>query len=154
MIEFKYDVPMDQFFKEESGLCNIHWEEIANNKDKVKLKPNTQQFTALQSAGMLKNVVAYDEGLMVGYAVILISPHLHYADDKFAFVDLVYVDPVYRTSNIGLSILNRIEKIAKQEGVSVLQHHAKPHHRNLQTILEKRKGYKVAEVILSKYIGE
>ncbi len=154
MIEMKYDVPMKQFFEEESGLCAIHWEEIANNKDKVKLAPNIEQFVKMQEAGLLKNIVAYDEGLMVGYVVLLISPHLHYRNDKFAFVDLIYVDPVYRSSNIGLKLLNETERVAREEGVAVLQHHAKPHHKNLQTILEKRKGFKVAEVILSKYLGD
>lgn len=153
MIEFKYDVPMGQFFNEESGLCQLHWEEIALNRTTVKLAPDVKRYKQLQELDILRNIVVYADGLIVGYSIILVQPHLHYKDNLYGYVDVLYLDPCYRNGRLGIKLVNETEVFAKRVGVEILLHHTKPHHPSLEKILI-RKGYSLNERIYGKRVKE
>ena len=74
---FKNNIPVEEFFATEGGILNDHWLALSNNPDKIILKPDVDKYKLLQDTGMLFNIVAYEEEIMVGYAVVLIAPHLH-----------------------------------------------------------------------------
>lgn len=151
MIKIEKNIPVDVFFRDVFNLCELHWEEIANNKEAIKLAPNVEQYTTMQNAGILNNLVIYDDEKIVGYSVLLIAPHLHYMNDKYAYVDVLYLNPEYRKSKLGILLVNETEKFAKEQGAKIIQHHVKPHHQTLGKIIE-RKGYKVAETIYAKLL--
>ena len=154
MFNFKYDVKAEQFLKEAEQLLQTHWEELALNKDRVKLNPDVAKYSMLQELGMLYNIVVYNkEDEIVGYSVILSQPHVHYKDSVYASVDVIYVDPKHRNSSLGARLLLETEKVAKAKGAHVLIHHAKPYVPMIIKPLEKL-GYSLYEHIYGKYIGE
>lgn len=153
MIEFKENISVEDFFNGENGLCDLHWEEIAKNKNAIKLKPDVNRYKQMQELGIIKNIVAYVDGEIVGYSVLIIMPHLHYMDDKYAMVDVIYVDPAYRNSSIGVRLIDKSEELAKREGSSLILHHVKPHHQTLGKIIA-RKGYELFETIHAKLLKE
>ena len=153
MFEFKYNVDMLEYLEDAKELLKEHWEELALNKDKVFLKPDAVKYKALQDAGVIHNIVVYKENKVVGYSVLIVQPHLHYADDLFAYVDVVYVDKKHRQSSVGAKLLIATEKLAKDLKATVITHHAKPYVPMIIKPLEKL-GYTLYEQIYGKYLGE
>jgi len=150
---FKQDIPMTVFFQEENGLLEKHWKELANHPDKILLKPDTDRYQKLQDVGMLSNIIAYEDEMMVGYAIIFLVPHMHYSDDIFAMVDVIFMDPEARNSRGGLVLINHVERICKEKKASVLTYHTKPAHATIEKILY-RKGFSHYENILGKLLKE
>lgn len=145
---------MEQFLKEAEELLKIHWQELGLNQDKVVLNPDVDKYKTFQSLGILDNVVVYnDTNAVVGYSVLLTQPHIHYKDCVSASVDVIYVDPQYRSSSLGARLLLETERIAKEKGAQVIVHHAKPYVPMIIKPLEKL-GYSLYEHIYGKYIGE
>ncbi len=135
------------------GLLEKHWEELASNKELIKLNPDWDKYYTFEKLGVIKSLAVFVEDKMVGYSCVILQPHLHYSDDLYAFVDVVYVDPEYRMSGVGLKLLNAIENQAKEAGASIIIHHVKTNHMTLGNILETL-GYKQFEINYSKKLKE
>ena len=58
-------------------LLEEHWEEVALNKDKIKINPDWEAYFSLESQGKLDIFTARDEGVLVGYFVVFVYPHIH-----------------------------------------------------------------------------
>jgi GNAT superfamily N-acetyltransferase len=152
-MRYEYNIPVSVFFKEGAGLLIEHWQTLANNPNEILLNPDIERYQSLQDAGILHNIVAYEEDNMVGYVVLLIMPHLHYKDDKFAMVDVLFTSPSARNSKLGITLINRTEELCKAEKVSVLTYHTKPAHNTIDKILF-RKGFSHFENIIGKLLKE
>jgi GNAT superfamily N-acetyltransferase len=153
-MKYIYDVPMSTFFSEECGLLEKHWKELSNNPSAIILKPDVAKYLSLQDAGLLLNIVVYnDEDEMVGYAIIFNMPHIHYSDDYFAMVDVIYVSQEYRKSRIGIELIDKVEALCREKNSSVLTYHTKPEHAAIEKIIE-RKGYSHYENIFGKLLKE
>jgi len=83
----------------------LHWKEIALHKDKIKLEVNHAGYEALEALRILHLITARDEGLLVGYNVFFVSPHLHYASSITAVNDVLYLFPPYRVGWNGYKFL-------------------------------------------------
>ena len=133
-------------------LLEMHWEEIALNKDKVKLNPDWDAYYVLEDMGKLKIFTARENGLLVGYFVVIVGRHIHYKDHLFAGNDILYLSPKYRKGFTGIKLIKFSEKCLKEDGVSVLTINTKVHHP-FDKLMDFLKFNKV-ERIYSKYIGE
>ena len=65
-------------------LIQKHWEDIALNKDKIKLNPDWDAYHDLEQKGMLKAFTAREGDKLVGYFVVVVQRNLHYKDHLFA----------------------------------------------------------------------
>jgi ribosomal protein S18 acetylase RimI-like enzyme len=153
MYKFEYDVDAYQFLDQAEDLLKEHWEELALNKENIKLNTDRKKYKQLQELNVLKNIVVYKEDKIVGYSVILNQPHLHYCDHNYAYVDVIYVSKDHRNGSVGAKLLLATEQLAKNLGASVVLHHAKPYVPMIIKPLE-RLGYSLYEQIYGKYIGE
>jgi GNAT superfamily N-acetyltransferase len=153
MIKIEKNIPVDIFFRDIFDLCELHWEELANNKDAIKLNPDINKYTVLQQSGSLANAVIYDDEKIVGYTVLIVTPHLHYQNDKYAYVDVLFLKPDYRNSRLGLKLVDLSEELARDFGASIILHHVKPHHPTLAKIIQK-KGFKHAETVYGKLLED
>lgn len=151
MFDFRYNVNACEFLDEAQELLYKHWQELANNKDSIKLSTDRIKYQQLQDAGILKNIVVYKDNKIIGYSVLLIQPHLHYSNNVYAYVDVIYVDKEYRVTSVGAKLLILTEKLAKEEGADVILHHAKPHVAMIVSPLKKL-GYTVYEEIYGKKV--
>lgn len=152
MYNIEYNVDTDKFLDEAASVLLEHWEELAVNKEHVKLAPDRLKYKQLQELGIINNIVVYDGETVVGYSVLVVQPNLHYSDNVFAHVDIIYVSKNYRLSSIGARLLLATEQLAKDLGASVITHHAKPYVPMIIKPLEKL-GYSLYEHIYGKYLG-
>ena len=153
MYKYEYNVDMAVFLEEAKDVLYMHWEELALNKDKIYLKPDVNKYVSMQQSGLLYNIIVYKDEKIIGYSVIFMSPHIHYQDNIYANVDIIYVHPEYRHSTVGARLLVATEQLAKDNGASVILHHAKPYVPMIIKPLEKL-NYQLYELMYGKYIGE
>ena len=83
-------------YGEAKELLNMHYEEIALNKDFIKLNPNIEQYEDAEKQGILKIFTARDEGKIVGYFAVLVNRSLHYQDHLYAHNDVIFLHPDHR----------------------------------------------------------
>jgi GNAT superfamily N-acetyltransferase len=133
-------------------LLEKHWEEIAVNRDKIKLNPDWEVYEALEVAGNLGIYTARLDGKLVGYFVVIAERHIHYKDHIFAANDIVYLDPDYRKGMVGARLMKFAEEDLRNIGVSVLTINTKV-HKPFDHLLE-RMGFTLKERVYSKYLGD
>lgn len=137
--------------KEEARpLLEKHWEEIALNKDKIKLNPDWDIYADLEDAGILKIFTARSEGKLVGYFVALVKSHIHYRDHLFAQNDILFLDKDYRKGFTGPKLIKFAERCLKEDGVSVVLVNSQKHKPF--DVLLKWLGYRHIENIYSKVL--
>lgn len=133
-------------------LIKEHWQEIAVNKDKIKLNPDWDAYEELEAAGKLKIFTARDNGKLVGYFVVFINRHIHYKDHIYACNDILFLKEEYRKGMTGVKLIKFAEKYLKDDGVSVFVVNTKV-HKPFDPIMD-RLGFNLVERVYSKYIGE
>ena len=133
-------------------LIHKHWEEIALNKDKIKLNPDWEMYSLLESSGSLKIFTARSDGSLIGYFVVFVSKHIHYKDHLFANNDLLFLDENYRKGLTSVKLLKFSEKCLKEDGVSVLTINTKV-HKPFDVIMNKL-NFTLVERLYSKYLGD
>ena len=140
----------DEFKVLADPLFEEHYEEIARNKQIMKLKPNYQLYEALNSTGWLFIYVAMRDDVCIGYSMNIMMHHLHYADLRIAQNDILFVKKEFRGGRLGLRLLKVTEDHARSEGCKLMLWHAKE-NTALAELLPKLK-YGVQEIMYSKEI--
>ncbi len=131
-------------------LLQEHWEEIAVNKEVIKLNPDWDAYSDLEKVGCLKIFTAREEDKLIGYFVVIVRNHIHYKDHLFAANDIIYVSPEYRKGMVGAKLIKFAEKCLKEDGVSVLIINTK-RHKPFDTLLSWL-GFTYTERLYSKLL--
>lgn len=132
-------------------LLAAHWREIALDQDTVKLDPDWDAYTMLESAGIVYCITARHQGELVGYAVYLVVRNLHYKSIRVAENDLYYLDPAFRKGMAGVNLFRAAETILRSEGVDKIVNKVKIRH-DVGRIFEKL-GYTPIERVYMKTLG-
>ncbi len=100
-------------------LFPLLWDEVALDKGKFVAVCNEELYAKLEAVGILHVVTARtDDGAVIGYHVSMVTPHMHYKDaGMFAFTDMYFTRPEYRTGGLGAKLLCFLEKSLKERGV-------------------------------------
>lgn len=131
------------FYEEARPLIEQHWREIAHYPD-IPLDVNVESFVKMDELDWLRTFVARVDGVIVGYAIFILRPALHYQRCLQAICDVIYVDPNSRALGLGMRLLRETDRALKAEGVRVVWHHQKLAHPALGLCL-KRRGYEHIE---------
>ncbi len=132
-------------------LLEKHWEEIALNKEKIKLNPDWKAYADLEDADILKIFTAREDGKkLVGYFVVFVKSHIHYKDHLFAYNDILFVDEDYRKGFTSVRLMKFAEKCLKVDGVEVMVVNTK-RHKPFDSLLIWL-GYKHVENLYSKVL--
>lgn len=143
---------LDDFLEEIKPMLFAHWEEIALNKDKIKLNPDYERYYVMEQLGLLRSVIVRDEGKVIGYYISMLAPHLHYKDCYTALNDILYLAPEYRKSDVAYKMFKFAEADLKELGVDLMFLHMKIEFPFVE--LCEAVGMKKVEYSYSKYIGE
>jgi GNAT superfamily N-acetyltransferase len=120
--EFLYNVELEC-----QSLIEMHWDEIALNQEKIKLNPDWEAYHNLEVQDKLKIFTAREDGLLVGYFVVIVATNIHYKDHLFASNDIIYLHPDYRKGMTGVKLIKFAEKCLSEDGVSVMTINTKIH---------------------------
>lgn len=131
-------------------LLEKHWEEVALNKEKIKLNPDWDAYANLEEAGILKIFTARDDRKLVGYFVVFVKSHIHYKDHLFCYNDVIFVDEEYRKGFTSPRLIKFAEKCLKADGVEVMIVNTK-RHKPFDSLLVWL-GYKHIENLYSKVL--
>ena len=135
-------------YDEAKELLNMHYEEIALNKDFIKLNPSIEQYEDAERLGILKIFTARDEGKIVGYFAVLVTKSLHYQDHLYATNDVIFLHPDHRKGFTASKLINFSIECLVQDGVSMLFMNTKI-HKPFDLLLQ-RLGFKHVENVYSK----
>lgn len=149
MHEFK-QLTVDQLTSDPAvvELFHAHWDEIALNKELMRLKPMLDKYYDIEANGMLLIIGAYADGELVGYSVNFLNQHLHYADLWVCMNDIVFISQDMRKTGIGIGLLKRTEELAKERGAQMMLWHVK--QNTALSALLPRMDYKVQDIVFSK----
>jgi len=140
-------------WKEASPLWIPHYDEVGQNKEKMKLNPNIEKYSQIDAAGKFHIVTVRKDGKLVGYHAGVVDTLLHYKDVLVNSSDLYWLDPACRGSaGIGLRLFKEVERSSKARGVKVLYDATKlylDHDKFFQHL-----GYTPIERRYSKWIGD
>lgn len=131
-------------------LLEKHWEEVALNKEKIKLNPDWDAYANLEDAGILKIFTARDDRKLLGYFVVFVKSHIHYKDHLFCYNDVIFVDEEYRKGFTSPRLIKFAEKCLKADGVEVMIVNTK-RHKPFDSLLVWL-GYKHIENLYSKVL--
>jgi len=141
-------VLVSDYINQVTDLIHAHWLETERDFAPNGPAPAVDVYRALEQAGSILAFGAFDDAeTLVGYAVAILSPHLHYGV-LYAHHDLLYVTPAHRRGTLGLKLMRAIEGAAKDRGAQFSTWHAKP-GSTLEAILT-RSGYQLEESIFKK----
>jgi N-acetylglutamate synthase-like GNAT family acetyltransferase len=127
-------------------LLRAHYEEIGQRD--LTMRPDWDAYRRAEAEGRLFILTARIDGELIGYNVMLLSAHLHYADAKCAHNDAIYVRPENRRGRIGLGLIRHFESAMRGCGFDKIFYHAKP--CNDFSALLSRLGYEAVETIHAK----
>jgi GNAT superfamily N-acetyltransferase len=133
------------------SLIELHWEDIAINKDTIKLNPDWEAYHTLEDLGKLKIFTARSCGELVGYFVVVSNRSIHYKDHICATNDVIYLHKDHRKGFAGIRLIKFAEKCLREDGVSVLTINTKV-HQPFDKVLD-RLGFNLIERVYSKYLG-
>jgi GNAT superfamily N-acetyltransferase len=141
---------LDEFKEVADPLFEEHYEEIARNKQVMKLNPNWPHYHSVDKLGWLFIYLAMQDDVCIGYSMNIMMHHLHYADLRVCQNDVLFVKKEFRGGRLGLRLLKVTEDHARSEGCKLMLWHAKE-DTALAKLLPKLK-YGVQEIMYSKEI--
>lgn len=129
-------------------LLEQHYEEVALNKDVIKLNPDWPRYFALEERGQCHVFTIRDDGVLVGYGVFFTSQHAHYVDTKVAANDILFLVKSHRRGSAAIRFIKFCEQALQNMGVGKITFHVKYDH-DWSAILH-RLGYFDEEKIVGK----
>lgn len=108
------------------SLLDMHREESCSLKDLFVLKPDWFRYRELLDSQLGYAQGLFEFGVLVGYCVSFVGPHIHYSDAIVAQNDVLFLAPRYREGRAGLRLMREAELEAKERGACVYFWHAKP----------------------------
>lgn len=128
-----------------------HWEELALDQESVPLDPNYKRYGELEASGALSCVTVRENGRLVGYAVMFVTPGLHYCSCLEARMDMFWIMPEVRGRMGGKRLFRAVEKELRRRGVQRVYVGSKL-HRDVGRLFTAL-GYRPIETWYSKMLG-
>ena len=119
-------------------LLEQHWQEIALNKDIIKMNPDWEAYARLDAVNSLRIYTARKDDQLMGYFVVLVSKSLHYRDHLFANNDVIFLSKSARKGLTGVKLIKYAIESLAAEGITKLHINTKA-HQPFDAILERLK---------------
>ena len=138
-----------EFIEALKGVLPEHYDELCVTKD-FPLMPDYEAYGRLHVAGMLRCITVRDDNELIGYALFIVHPHLHYKSCITAFEDIYFLKKEHRKGRVGIRLFQFVEDVLKKEGVHRIIMHTKIHMDN--TRLFEYLGYKLTDKLFTKIL--
>lgn len=139
-------------FESLKPMFELHFQELALNKDKVPLDPQYDFYLEAEARGEVMFVVGRERGKIIGYFIGFVRPGLHYQTCMTLHLDIFWIHPEHRGKAAGFQLFKVVEQEAKNRGVQRMFVGSKV-HKDASFLFEKL-GYEKVEVYYSAWLGE
>ena len=134
------------------GLFPLLWADVAIDKDKFVAECDEEKYAALEKIGMLHLVTARDEGRLVGFFLVFLTPNAHYkGQGLMAFTDMYFILDAFRGGPDGARLFTFMEETLREKGV-VKAYTSHKLHRDRSAML-KFLGWPPSDIIYSKVLA-
>ena len=134
------------------GIVQSQWDELGENQEEIELDVDYDYYTQVDAQHQLVMLTARDEGLIVGYSVLILYGHQHHKDKAFAYNDLIWVIKPYRNGRVGYRLIKLAETILQDYGIRYVTYNFKNRFNFGHGI--ERMGYQPVETVYGKLLGE
>lgn len=132
-------------------LFPLHWEEMALDKDLIKIDMDVERYANLDAMNMIHVTTVRDEGSIVGYVICFIIRHMHYAKaGEMALADMYWLKPEYRKGTTGARMFLAMEDSLRERGIIRAHMSCKIHQDH--TKLFERLGWKLTDLTFGKVL--
>lgn len=128
-----------------------HWEEVALNRDRIKLNIDFAHYENLALSNGLCIVTVREKGHLVGYWILFLGENPHYKGCRFAVTDIYRILPSYRGRGAGSEMFRFGERYLRATGVVKIVAATKI-HRDAGHVFEAL-GYSEVERVFTKEIS-
>jgi GNAT superfamily N-acetyltransferase len=149
MIDYAVEDPAT-FIEELKEVIPVHYDELCVTKD-FPLLPDYEAYGRLHMAGLLKCITARGKSGLIGYAIFIVQPHLHYMSCKTAFEDIYFLRKEHRLGRTGIRLFQFAEEALRTDGVNRIIMHTKVHLDNSK--LFEYLGYKHTDKLYTKILS-
>lgn len=134
-------------------LFELHWEELALNKDAIKIDMDVERYAKLDEMNMIHVTTAREDGNIVGYVICFIITHMHYRSaGEMALADMYWLRPEHRKGFTGLRLFQVMEQSLRDRGIVRAHMSCKVHQDH--TKLFERMGWKLTDYTFGKMLQE
>lgn len=151
MITFQLESWSD-YFRDCQDLWVEHYNEIALDKERMEMRPDIEAYQRLEATGQLQILTARDSGIMVGYLLTVIRPHMHYAGVLCGFEDSYFLSKDHRRGMVGVKLIREGIKQMKFAGVKKCFFMTKA-FLDMGRIFE-RLGFSKSDIVYAAWIGD
>lgn len=151
MITFQHESWDDLARDAKDSIFSRHWEELALNRDAIKLDVDFDLYSRCDKAGTLYVVTARKDGALIGYIFFWVAIHPHYKDFGLqASTDAFYLLPEFRKGGCGARMLMAAENLLQERGVKKVSISTKVHedHSDIFEAL----GWKFSDKVFGKLL--
>ena len=138
------------FIEELKEIIPAHYDELCVTKD-FPLAPDYEAYGRLYMADMLRCITVREDGALIGYALFIVNPHLHYKTCRTAFEDIYFLKKEYRKGRTGIRLFQFAEEELRKDGVDRMIVHTKIHLDNSR--LFEYLGYKHTDKLYTKILS-
>lgn len=110
--------------------------------DEREFAPDFDRYQHLEASGIARLFTIRDGMKLVGYAVFLVVPHLHYPDLQWALQDVLFVLPEHRGPR-AIRFIRWTDEELKADGAHIVYRHVSKGRDYSRTL--ERLGYTAAE---------
>lgn len=142
--------PWEECWQELQTHWIAHWKEVAVDQESIALNPDLDTLHQMAASRMLHVVTVRADGVLVGYHLAIIRPHLHYKQSLSAFTDIYYVAPEHRKGLVGYRLFQFVEQALKERGVQKMFTGTKL-HLDMSRLFE-RLGWRETERLFTKVL--
>ncbi|HEY2851146.1 MAG TPA: hypothetical protein VGI97_14805 [Gemmatimonadaceae bacterium] len=164
LVRFHREPLTQAIWDEALPLLFAHWKEVAHYQD-IELTPDRERYDALERNGALRTFTARTDdaavygdepfeiivprGTLVGYALFVVTPNLHYRQILQAQQDVIYIQPNHR-GTMPIRFFKFCEEELFGEGIDVICHHTKAKDELNFGHLVERQGYELMDQLYVK----
>lgn len=113
--------PLYTCWEDAKELTVLHHAEVSMIEPE-RFAPDHERYLKLEIAGFMRVFTARIDGKLVGYAIFLVVPHLHYGGMVWAAQDVLFVHPDHR-GRLSVEFVRWMDEKLAAEGVECIHRH-------------------------------
>ena len=141
---------LDDVRGEVEALIQDHYDEVYPVRDVFDWDMDWDSYEKLEEHGLLRIFTARDDGKLVGYIWILITPNLHSKGSVLACDDGLFVAKDYRGKSVAKDLIQFAEMCLKEDGLKVF-HIVGTTEKPIDALMQ-RMGYTAIETKFQKVL--